>query len=80
MCGYPTPMVVIAMLPRCVSGRRVQSVQGFALAAPGTHVTQIPTSLYLILLRLALLGSLCYIRPRDERRGCPFLFWPSEAR
>ena len=30
--------------------------------------------------RLALVGSLCYIRPGDERRGCPFLVRLSEAR
>ena len=30
--------------------------------------------------RLALTGSLCYIRPEDVQRRCPFLARPSEAR
>ena len=30
--------------------------------------------------RLAQTGSLCYIRPGDVQRRCPFLARPSEAR
>ena len=30
--------------------------------------------------RLVLIGALCYIRPGDVQRRCPFLAWPSEAR
>ena len=30
--------------------------------------------------RLGLVGSLCYIRPGDVQRRCPFLARPSEAR